>query len=172
MVTTSIMSSSWRANEEELIREWLKWWAGWPDLPSRQLLAVLITVRYQTGAGRLERLRDGYRNRQIEKRIGSLDFPGPPGMVGVTLKRLRGVEESHIQTWFDVHVKEFCRENARKVPSATILEERLMPEVRKLFQSREHIDDKGRISMDTMATTLRRMLTDIIQESPAEGGRL
>ena len=175
MVTTSILSTDWQANEEELIHEWVKWWGTWPDLPSRQLLTVLITVEYRPVAGgllsRLTRSRDHGRNRRAQEAVERLDFSDFPGVVGVTLDRLEGVKESHIRAWFDTHVKEFCRASPRTVPSATILEEKLMPEVRKLFQDREHIDEEGRISMDMMATTLRRMLQDIIEESLVEGGR-
>ena len=140
--------------------------------PLQSLLIVLIAIEYQGVVGTLmERLRARRRNRQAEKAVEGIDFSSIPGIVGVTLDRLQGVKESHIRTWFRVYVNEFCRDNPRRVPNATILEEKLMPQVRMLFQSREHIDD-GRISMEMIATTLRDMLNSIIEESLVEGGRL
>lgn len=153
MVTTSILSADWQKSEEELIRAWAEWWGRWPDMPSRQLLTVLLTVRYrELPRGLLTRIthrRDYRRRAMAQEAVKRLDLSRVPGIVGVTLDRLEGVKESHIRTWFDTHVKELSRDFPNTVPNATKLEELMMSRVGECFQNREYVDEEGRISMET-----------------------
>ena len=183
MITSSIPTQHWEKNEGELIEGWLKWWEVWPDLGSRDLLAVVLSVQCRNPSGgavvhekkgrglhrllgAIENRSQVERNRRAEKWIDGLDWARFPGVAAVTLDRLKGVTEAHVEHWFTTSVSEFCRANHRTVPSDTILGEQMLPLVKRLFEDRAHVDDEGRISMAPLATELRR----ILQQSLARGG--
>ncbi len=166
MISTSILSADWQADEAKLVQHWLKLWKAWPDLPPGQRLVIVLSFHLKdcSQASFWAHRKLIKKNRCVCEFVTELERLAGDDLSLVSLDRLEAIRESDVLNWLEEHAGKFCRESRGAIRDPLVLAEQLKPWLREFFRKEGVADESGGIHMEELARELRRQLHRCLNE--------
>lgn len=142
----------------EIIHKFLQFWGNWPQLYSRHVLLVCLTIRYDSPRGCLLPLRPGLKPEDVTKVIDTLEAEigqEDQKFIPAILPRLDSVSEDDARDWVKLQ--------ASKVPWIDRFQDRLIETIKDIFEHGKKHGGQARVPMADLATELKRVLIDCIE---------
>jgi len=160
MISSSILSTDWQSDEENLVQRLLKYWAAWPDLPPGQKLFIVLSFHLKDGsqASFWARRKLNRKNKCVCEFISQLKNNVAENFSLVALEKLEAISEADVQNWLEDHARKFCRESQGVIRDPLVLEEQLKPWLREFFRKEYEMNNSNGIHMEKLARELRHQL--------------
>jgi hypothetical protein len=175
IVCTHLLTEHWQ-QEGEILKKFLGFWQGWPDLVLGQQLIICLFVKYQKkGRSSAKRLSfswlwnylkeilipNYYRrlNTKIYKQLTALstsEFRQFDRIYSIVLPELTGISRMHVEEWArSKETIQFVGED---------MTQKLISEIREMFESWEHKTSSSTIPMEDLAENLKNLLKALTDE--------
>jgi len=166
MISASVLSSDWQADEEKLVQRWLKHWTTWPDMPPGQKLFIVLSFHLKdcSQASFWARRKLNKKNKCVCEFVSHLKNDETENFTLVPLERLEAISEADVLNWLEDYAGKFCRESKGVIRDPLVLEEQLKPWLREFFRTENEINKSDGIHMEKLARELRRQLDRCLNE--------
>lgn len=166
MVSSSVLSTDWQANESKLVEHWLNLWAEWPDLPPGQKLFIVLSFHLKDPLplSFWAKRKLNNKNKAVCEFVTDLEALNGDELSLLTLDKLEAIREADVMIWLKEHAGKFCRESQGAIRDPLILAEQLKPWVREFFRQQSEAEESEGIHMELLARELRRQLNRCLNE--------
>jgi hypothetical protein len=175
IVRTHLLTQHW-LQDREVLKKFLEFWQGWPDLVAGQQLIICLFVKYEK-KGRESAKKSSFSwlwdhlkellipnhyqrvNTKIYKQIKALsnsEFKQFDRIYSIVLPELTGISRMHVEEWArSKETRQFVGED---------MIEKLLIGIRDMFESWERKTSSSTIPMEDLAKNLENLLKTLTDE--------
>jgi len=166
MISSSVLSTDWHTDEQELVQRWLKHWSTWPDMPPGQKLFIVLSFHLKdcSQTSFITRYKLNKKNKCVCEFVNQLKQNDAENYSLVTLEKLEAISEADVLRWLEDYAGKFCRESQGAIRDPLVLEEQLKPWLRDFFRTETETNKSEGIHMEKLARELRRQLDRCLNE--------